>query len=489
MDWNNITVIVTGGAGAIGSNIVRDLLEKKVKKIIIIDDCSSGTIRNIPKSKKITIIQNDIVEYEIFKKILHEKVSIIFHLAAHFANQNSVEHPIKDLKTNAIGTINVLKFAKETQKSQMQDCHVIYASSSCVYGNKKIKLSENTTDIDLGTPYAISKLTGEYYCQFYAKQYDIPVTILRYFNSFGPYEIHGKYRNVIPNFIAKSLLGKSLIITGTGKETRDFTFVKDTSKGTILAAELFLKNRDNFQTGEIINIGSGIQRKIEYVASAINKITNNHSKTKYKERRYWDHVIHRVSDISKAKKKISYQPSTNFEKGLEETINWFRRTQSLSVVIPMYNEEKNARNTIYKVHETLVKNNIIHQIVAINDCSNDSTKEILEDINKKEQWCKVIHHRENKGPGGAFRTGFTEAEGAFILTMDADLSFDPKQIPKLWEQRNDFDVIIGSQHMSSSKMINIPIQRVIVSKVAFILDKIMKRSNLLSYSNFFDLYI
>jgi nucleoside-diphosphate-sugar epimerase len=235
-------------------------------------------------------------------------------LAALFANQNSVQHPEKDLMINGLGTLKIL------EKSKLYGVKkVIYTSSSCVYGNMQEMEEEKPLTGKLDTPYAITKLLGEQYCQFYSDFHKVPTAIIRLFNSYGPGEKPGVYRNVIPNFFYKAMQGESLIITGTGEETRDFTFVTDVIDGLYRAC--FQKT----EAGEVFNLGSGKQTSIQNLVELINKMTGNKSKIIYQPRRNWDHVLHRTANIEKAKNNIGYSPAIDIQEGLQRTFSWLSK--------------------------------------------------------------------------------------------------------------------------------------------------------------------
>lgn len=303
-------VLVTGGAGAIGSNLVT-FLRKMQHIVTVIDDLSSGYKDNVCDS--VNFLQGSILDESFLESVfVNNKIEYVFHLAALFANQNSVNNPDKDLLVNGLGTLNVL------EKSKLHNVkRVVYTSSSCVYGNMEIMNENEPLTGILDTPYAITKLLGEQYCKFYAKFHNLPVTITRLFNSYGPGEQPGKYRNVIPNFFQKATQGESLIITGTGQETRDFTYVDDIVSGLYKACFHCSQN------GEIFNLGSGKPTSISELVNLINKISGNKAQIIYQPRRNWDHVLHRVAVIDKAKNFLGYAPITDIQDGLQKTFNWF----------------------------------------------------------------------------------------------------------------------------------------------------------------------
>ena len=168
----------------------------------------------------------------------------VFHLAALFANQNSVEHPDRDLTVNGLGVVKVLEHAQRAGVAK-----VLYTSSSCVYGNKAV-MRETDIDFKPDTPYAITKLLGEQYCRFWSEFHKLDTVMVRLFNTYGPGEHPGRYRNVIPNFMKLAMAGEALADHGTGEETRDFNFVADTVAGMILAMETPTTPARRVQSGE-----------------------------------------------------------------------------------------------------------------------------------------------------------------------------------------------------------------------------------------------
>ena len=226
-------VLVTGGAGAIGSNLVKTLSDLETKKIIIIDDLSSSYEWNIPASPKVAFIKGSILDDEKLRWAFKEKPQIVYHLAGHFANQNSVDNPETDLMVNGMGTLKVLEHAHLVGVERF-----IYASSGCgIYGaDSKMPFEEHDVSMKLYTPYQVTKMLGELYTNYFYNLYHLPIVNARFFNSYGPGEVPGKYRNVIPNFFYWSLNKQPLPITGTGDETRDFTYVGDLVNGLLAMA-------------------------------------------------------------------------------------------------------------------------------------------------------------------------------------------------------------------------------------------------------------
>ncbi|RLI19105.1 nucleotide sugar epimerase [Candidatus Bathyarchaeota archaeon] len=306
-------ILITGGAGCIGSNLAKALLKANPETIIIIDDLSASYEWNIPKDPKVVFIHGSILDEEKMKRAFSHKPHYVFHLAAHFANQNSVDHPETDLLVNALGTLKTLQYANLVEVERF-----VFASSGCsVYGSQApLPLKEDFVSLHLDTPYQINKLVGELYCNYFHDYYGLPVAIARYFNVYGPGEVPGKYRNVIPNFIWWAMHGKSLPITGTGEETRDFTFVDDIVDGTLRMG--FIKEA----VGEAINLASGTEIRIIDLANWINELTGNKAGIAFKPRRDWDKAVRRRASIEKAKKILGYEPKTDIKTGLERTYEW-----------------------------------------------------------------------------------------------------------------------------------------------------------------------
>lgn len=309
----NSRILVTGGAGAIGINLLNRLLKEEIKEIIVLDNLSSGKIDFLPEDQRIIFYHVDIFRNDELKTIFEKyDFDYIFHLAAHFANQNSVDHPLSDIQTNIIGTMNLLEFCK-TQNTLKK---FVYASSSCVYGNSEI-MNEDDFIYPHETPYAINKYTAEIYTKYYAHLFKIPAISIRIFNTYGPYELAGKYRNVIPKFIENAILGEDIIITGDGNETRDFTYCDDTIDLLIKASLSAERNGDYF------NGGTGKETKIIDLAKLIIKLSDSNSKIVITPRRNWDLVTSRMSNIEKSERILLYKPKINLEEGLYKYIQWY----------------------------------------------------------------------------------------------------------------------------------------------------------------------
>jgi len=307
-------ILVTGGAGAIGTNLVCKITEFEPEKVTIIDDLSSGYIWNIPKDPRVQLIEGSILDDEKLKWAFREKPQLVFHLAAHFANQNSVDNPETDLMINGMGILKVLEYSHHVGVERF-----VYSSSGCgIYGpDSKMPFEEHDVSMKLYTPYQVTKMLGELYTNYFYNLYQLPIVNARFFNSYGPGEVPGKYRNVIPNFFFWAINAKPLPITGTGEETRDFTYVGDIVNG-LLAMAYF-----DEAVGEAFNLGTSREIKIKEMAKWVNELTENRAGIEFKKRRDWDKKARLLSSIEKAKKILKYEPKMEFRDGLKNVHRWF----------------------------------------------------------------------------------------------------------------------------------------------------------------------
>lgn len=313
-------VLVTGGAGAIGSNLVLALAELvgPTGRVVILDNLSSIKEKNpwnVVPLGNVMFVEGDVRNDVDLKRVFKEDITHVFHLAAFFANQNSVDYPEISAEVDIIGLIRLLEYSRLARVEKF-----VYASSGCaIYGSyPKLPLKEDFISMHLTTPYQINKMTGEMYCNFYAHHYDMQTINCRFFNSYGPGEVPGQYRNVIPNFIYWAMHGRPLPITGTGEETRDFAYVLDLVQGLVKSG--FYREA----VGENFNLASGREISILEMAKLVNKTTGNEAELTYKPKRKWDTKPRLLASIEKAQKLIRYRPMVDFKDGFMKNIEWFR---------------------------------------------------------------------------------------------------------------------------------------------------------------------
>ncbi len=305
-------VVITGGCGFIGSNLAHELVEEG--EVTVLDDLSTGRSENnedLLDNDNYRYVKGSITDLNLLKQIF-DGVDYVFHQAAIPSVPRSIKDPAKTNEVNISGTLNVLIAAEQNRVKK-----VVYASSSSVYGDTPVLPKEEGMIPNPLSPYAVSKLAGEYYCKVFTEIYGLKTASLRYFNVYGPkQDPSSEYAAVIPKFITRVLNGEPPIIYGDGEQTRDFTFVKDVVSANILAA------RSN-ETG-IFNIGGGNRISINELAEAIIKAsgTGTDPGLTYMEPRDGD-VKHSLADIRRAESIIGYKPSYTLDDGLKETIKWF----------------------------------------------------------------------------------------------------------------------------------------------------------------------
>ena len=305
-------VVVTGGAGFIGSHLAEELARRGYY-VIILDDVSTGKIENIElllKQGTVEFIQGSITDFPLLRK-LFQGIDYVFHQAAIPSVARSIENPQVTHEVNVTGTLKVILAARDNRVRK-----VIYASSSSVYGDTPTLPKSEDMVPNPQSPYAVTKLAGEFYCRVFQEVYGLPAVCLRYFNVYGPrQDPHSQYAAVIPSFIKRVSEKSPPIIFGDGEQTRDFTFVKDAVEANLLAAES--------NTTGIFNIGGGESISINQLARLTVKLIGSNIEPIYAEPRPGD-IRHSLADISRAK-GFGYNPKYSLEEGLRETIRRFQR--------------------------------------------------------------------------------------------------------------------------------------------------------------------
>jgi len=299
-------VAITGGAGFIGSNLAEELAASN--NVIIIDDLSTGKKENIAsllQKNNVKFIQDSILDLKLLQKSFRG-VDFVFHQAALPSVPRSIEDPKATNEVNVTGTLNVLLAARDNKVKK-----VVYASSSSVYGDTPTLPKREDMPTNPQSPYALTKLVGEYYCLIFHQVYSLPTVCLRYFNVYGPrQDPTSQYAAVIPRFIARVSRGNPPIIYGDGNQTRDFTFIKDVTQANRIAAI--------DDTTGIFNIGRGERNSINHLAQTILNIMGKDLQPMYEPSLPGD-IEHSLADISKAR-KIGYDPEYDLEAGLKQTI-------------------------------------------------------------------------------------------------------------------------------------------------------------------------
>ncbi|MDA4122810.1 MAG: SDR family oxidoreductase [Thaumarchaeota archaeon] len=321
-------VLVTGGAGFIGSNLV-DRLVREGYRVGILDNFSTGEISNINKADieegRIQLHRGDITDYQLVRAVVKD-YEAIYHEAALPSVARSIEDPLLVNEVNVTGTLNLLKAAVDLKVKK-----VVYASSSSVYG-ESVKLPKVETMSSLPvSPYGASKLAAENYCRVFAKVYGLPTVCLRYFNVYGPRQKYGHYSGVIPIFITRLRNDLPPVIFGDGEQVRDFTYVQDVVEANVLAL------RRDVNPGEVFNIASGGTTSIKQLAELLAKLVGKpHIAPEFVEERPGD-IRASHADISKAGDALGYRPRFVPAQGLPTVIEWFSRDKA-----PVANEPNPA---------------------------------------------------------------------------------------------------------------------------------------------------
>ena len=315
--YRNKTILVTGGAGAIGRNLVESLSLLNAKKVIILDNLSSSYLWNVPDHENILFIKGDIRNDNDMRRAFHNKPTIIFHLAAFFANQNSVDYPLLCEDVNSRGMIKLLEYCVISGNIE----RFVYTNSEGgAYGNScTLPYQEHELSLRLGSPYYISKMAGESYCYYYHDFYNLPISVVRLLNSYGPGEVPGQYRNVIPNFIYWALKKQPLPLTGSSNISRDFVYVTQIVEGIL---------RAGFNTeaiGVSLNIATEQETSIYELAALINSKTANQAGTRIIRQRKWDTREKITGSSTKTQEILKFRPQSDLNYGLDMTIDWFRK--------------------------------------------------------------------------------------------------------------------------------------------------------------------
>lgn len=305
-------ILVTGGAGFVGSHIVDRLISEGLE-VTVLDNLSSGIIENIA-NKQVRFIKGDIRDYNLLTDIT-KNVDAVFHEAAIISVTQSIQNPFLTNEVNITGTLNLLKACLNNNVKRF-----IFASSAAVYGvTSTPEMNENMATNPI-SPYGVSKLTGEGYLRSFYNTYGLETVALRYFNIFGPrqaFNIQAQYGGVISIFLGRLCNNMPPVVYGDGEQTRDFIYIKDIVEANILALN------SKKALGETINIGSGKRISINYLAQVLKELTGKTElKNVYTDTRPGD-VKHGYADITKAKNLLDYKPTFSFEDGLASLVKWY----------------------------------------------------------------------------------------------------------------------------------------------------------------------
>ena len=302
-------VLVTGGAGFVGSNLVRRLVELDAR-VTVLDNFVTGDTSNLRGVETPRIVQGSVTDVELLNQLV-PGMDYVVHAAARNIIV-STRNPREDFETNIGGTLNVLLAARNSKVVR-----IVYTSSASVYGNSRYLPVNEDDQPSLLSPYAVSKYAGENYCQAFHESYDIPTAVVRYSNVYGPGQSPSNpYCGVIAKFFQAAVDGKPISIHGDGQQTRDFTFVEDTVEATLLAA---VSPR---AVGEVFNIGTGFETDVNTLAQTIVRVTGKAVPIQHIDRRDIDNIRRRVLNIEKIRRILHWVPRHTLRQGLEKTWQW-----------------------------------------------------------------------------------------------------------------------------------------------------------------------
>ena len=316
-EYEGKKVLVTGGAGFVGSNLVRALLSYGAD-VTIIDDLFTGTTEKLEGLAGYRFIEGDVRNEQLIQNLAGE-FEYVFHLAARNIIVSST-NPKDDYSVNIGGTLNLLMALRHSRNLKK----FVYASSASVYGNPR-RLPINEDDrTDVLSPYSVSKLGGEHYTKVFCVNDDLPSVIVRYSNVYGMNQSPGEaYCGVIGRFIEKVRHDEPPLIHGDGQQTRDFTYIEDTVDATLLAGIM------PRSTGDVLNVGTGIETDINTLVRLIIELHGKHLTPVYVDRRDIDNIRRRVLNIDKIRQELRWIPHYTLKAGLEKTIAWCELKQSI----------------------------------------------------------------------------------------------------------------------------------------------------------------
>ena len=310
------TVLVTGGAGFIGSNLTEALL-KQGHRVRVLDNFSTGRKENLVFDKTYPMLETmegDIRDPGVCRKAM-QGIEVVFHEAAIPSVQQSVEDPSHSNAVNAGGTLNILLAARDEGVKKL-----VYASSCAIYGDDPVLPKKEEMAPSPLSPYALQKYVGERYCQLFFQLYGLETLSLRYFNIFGPkQDPTSVYSGVIARFISALVEGTAPIVYGDGEQSRDFTYV-----GNVVQANLLAMSAARLG-GEVVNIGCGKRTSLNELLDVLKKIFRSQVRPVYQEARMGD-VRHSVADIQKGRTLLNFNPREDIEMGLEKTVDYFRES-------------------------------------------------------------------------------------------------------------------------------------------------------------------
>jgi UDP-glucose 4-epimerase len=320
-------ILVVGGAGFVGSNLVRRALALDSRRIVVVDNLLSAERENLPGDSRVELIEGSIADDAVLAR-LGDEFDYVFHLATYHGNQSSIANPLADHDNNLITTLKLYERLKGFRRPRK----VVYAASGCTlaphtFGHAEATAEDGPVPLELDSPYQISKVVGEFYSVYYHTQHRLPTVRARFQNVYGPGEILGAgqwrgtpatvWRNVTPAFVYRALKRLPLTLENEGMATRDFIYVEDIVRGLLLCAVAG-------KPGDVYNLASGVETSILELATLINELTGNPAPLDFRPPREWDRSGRRFGSTEKAKRMLGFETGTALREGLDQTIAWTR---------------------------------------------------------------------------------------------------------------------------------------------------------------------
>lgn len=328
LTFKDSAVLVTGGAGFVGSNLVRHLLAEGAARIHIVDNLLSAERVNVPADSRVEFSETSITD-DALLSALRDEYDFVFHLCTYHGNQSSIHDPLADHENNTLTTLKLYERIKGFGRIKK----VVYSAAGCALAEKTFGEAHATEESDIvslhnnDSPYSMSKIFGEFYSVYYHKQHALPTVRARFQNVYGPGEILGAgrwrgtpatvWRNVTPTFVYKAMTGEALPLENEGVATRDFIYVEDVARGLAACA---LRGRP----GEAYNIASGAETSIHDLAATLNELTGNPAGFHHLPRRPWDNSGKRFGSTAKSERELGFRASVNLKDGLRRTVDWTR---------------------------------------------------------------------------------------------------------------------------------------------------------------------
>lgn len=306
--------VVTGGAGFIGSNTVDELI-RRGHSVVVLDDLSAGKEENLAEVRnKISFIKGSITDLDVVRKAMQE-ADYVLHLAARTSVPRSVKDPIETNRVNIDGTLNVLVAARDAKVKR-----IVFAASSSAYGETPTLPKVETMQPAPISPYGVTKYVGEIYAQVFGRVYGLENVSLRYFNVFGPrQDPNSPYSGVLSKFCTSFLEGAQPVIFGDGEQSRDFTYIENVVQANLLACEA------PNASGKVFNVGTGNRFTLNQTLAMLQRISGHSLETKHEPAREGD-IRDSQADIAQSREVLGYNPTVEFEEGLERTFDWYRES-------------------------------------------------------------------------------------------------------------------------------------------------------------------